>query len=358
MIPALCFLALAALAAAEEPGYGSGFPHGGGYGGHGSYQRSKPFYGGHHRTSYRAPYPVAGHSYTNEEYEQLDALDKLYQRLDTVQDELKTGSQLLANLEARLSLSKGFLEEIVTVTIPDMTVEDSNIDNVLSDLDADQADLATQLGPLGAAVATQAQRAEAQLAQQRNLDEEVLDLRVDDTGLDAGIQEAVYNVNGIKPDFLQNLGNTLDIIEYNTNLMDFVADILNERENARFCETGQVTLDADDRKAEYLFQSSFDSVPQVLYALCGYNFDLENRPNNYDYYYKEPNAMGLLVTAEASRTGLTVEVFDQSFGDTALLSADVCFQVCSIGPDTSVMPPVHMMDMPEMPADEGALPPP
>jgi len=36
--------------------------------------------------------------------------------------------------------------------------------------------------------------------------------------------------------------------------------------------------------------------------------------------------------SDASKIGVTLEVFDKSFGDTALLSADVCFQACSISP--------------------------
>ena len=58
-----------------------------------------------------------------------------------------------------------------------------------------------------------------------------------------------------------------------------------------------MTLDADDRKAEYLFQSPFSIVPQISYSICGYSFDLNSREENYKYYHKEPNALGLLVTA-------------------------------------------------------------
>ena len=58
-----------------------------------------------------------------------------------------------------------------------------------------------------------------------------------------------------------------------------------------------MTLDADDRKAEYLFQNQFSVVPQVIYSVCGYNFDLDSRPDSYNNYYKEPNALGLFVTA-------------------------------------------------------------
>ena len=58
-----------------------------------------------------------------------------------------------------------------------------------------------------------------------------------------------------------------------------------------------MTLDADDRKTEYLFQSHFSIVPQISYSICGYNFDLNSREEGHGYYHKEPNALGLLVTA-------------------------------------------------------------
>ena len=52
-------------------------------------------------------------------------------------------------------------------------------------------------------------------------------------------------------------------------------------------EAGQVTIALVDRKAEYLFQTAFDSVPQVLYTICGYDFNLEARPELKQNYYKD-----------------------------------------------------------------------
>ena len=107
-------------------------------------------------------------------------------------------------------------------------------------------------------------------------------------------------------------------------------------------ETGQVTLDGGDRKAEYQYQTWFDKLPQVLYGLCGFNFDLDAReePENHLYGYtpKEPNAVGVRVNAFSSKTGLTVEAFDLGFADSTVVTVDVCFQACSIGPGLG---PVH-----------------
>jgi hypothetical protein len=38
-----------------------------------------------------------------------------------------------------------------------------------------------------------------------------------------------------------------------------------------------VTLDYDDRRAEYLFQSQFDLIPQVFYGLSCHSFLLDTR---------------------------------------------------------------------------------
>ena len=62
-------------------------------------------------------------------------------------------------------------------------------------------------------------------------------------------------------------------------------------------ESGRVTIDADDRKAEFLFQTEFSSVPQVLFSICGYDFDMEARKGlSYNVgAYVEPNAIGVSV---------------------------------------------------------------
>jgi len=276
-------------------------------------------------------------------------MDKLYQRLETVQAELKTGSQLLANLEARLSLSKRYVEQVSTVTFPDLTVESNNLQNLLDQLENDFGDLEVKANNAEqASLSNKDDIGELTVFQFDNRDF-LLQLITDDTFQGADAEEVLSYIKNIKDNFLSVVSNTLQTIDYNTGIVGLAGNIVEDIEDARICEVGQVTLDADDRKAEYLFQTNFQTVPQILYSICGYNFDMEARPNVYDHYYKEPNAMGLLVTAEASKTGLTVEVFDQSFGDTALLSTDVCFQVCSIGPSTDVLPRMPLAPMPDSP---------
>lgn len=331
----LCFVALVALVLAENPDDG--------------YYYGPSYHGGHHRGGYRsrpayhAPGPYVAP--TPAEYEHLDTLDKLYSRLDTVQDELKTGSSLLANLESRLSLSKQDLEILTTITSPLFTVEDQNQDTELDQLQETLDIINDKLDQLENHVIEVEILNDMNLNDQENITVLLAAKRRRDIEQEGAIARAQALVADFKPRYFQSIGNDFDFVQQNIDsLTRFLASV-KEIESKKLCETGQVTLDADDRKAEYLFQTAFAVVPQILYSVCGYNFDLEARPNDYDHYYKEPNALGLLVTAEASRTGLTVEMFDQSFGDSQVVTADVCFQVCSIGPGTDALPHMSMMPL-------------
>ena len=89
-------------------------------------------------------------------------------------------------------------------------------------------------------------------------------------------------------------------------------------------------------RVAYTYQTAFTQVPQVVWGLCGFNFDLDHRdaPLSYGYGYppEEPNAIGIRTTAYSSKTTVTIEGLDLSFGDTNAISVDICFQACSIGP--------------------------
>ena len=95
-------------------------------------------------------------------------------------------------------------------------------------------------------------------------------------------------------------------------------------------------LSENNPKTEYTYQTAFTQVPQVVWGLCGFNFDLDHRDAHVKYGYgyppEEPNAIGLRTTAYSSKTTVTIEGHDLSFGDTATDYINVCFQACSIGP--------------------------
>ena len=100
-------------------------------------------------------------------------------------------------------------------------------------------------------------------------------------------------------------------------------------------------MDTNDRRAEHLFQSLFHSAPQVYYSLSCYNFLLDTRPtpnHAFGSYFpwKEPNAIGVFVTAHASRHGITFEKSNLAFGDTANQKICVSFQACTISTGTDV----------------------
>jgi len=327
----VCLVAVSAtlVSAIDGPGsprdeYGPDY----GYAPRGGYKPRGPAYRGGPRGYGRPAY------YGPEDAEQpLDIIDKLYKRVDTVQNEVKTTSEILANLEARQSLQKTTLEQLTLETFKDLEETDKQQLRKIIGLEGDVDLLMDELNTL-----------EMQVVALTMLNENVTSTRVE-------LREAIANRTRIEVEQMREIASISRAVnDFKSKLFDVIDnefDLVNDqvmrsannlginenKELDRMCETGQVTLDADDRKAEYLFQTTFSSVPQVLYSVCGYNFNLDALKGvSYDNYYKEPNAVGVSVTADASKTGVTFEVFDKSFGDTALLSADVCFQACNISP--------------------------
>ena len=95
----------------------------------------------------------------------------------------------------------------------------------------------------------------------------------------------------------------------------------------------------DSPRAEYLYQSKFSCIPQVFYQISAYSFDLNIRPTpppSYGTYFpwREPNAIGLFVSAIPSRYGVTFQVSDQSFADSKLQSVTMSFQACTVSTGT------------------------
>ena len=101
-------------------------------------------------------------------------------------------------------------------------------------------------------------------------------------------------------------------------------------------EVGRVTLDVIDLTAAYSYQTAFQNVPQVLWGLCGFGFDLDSTedPNHFAFGHpvQEPNAIGVFVDAYSTKTTVTFEAYNMGFGDTSAFTSEVCFQACTIGP--------------------------
>ena len=94
-------------------------------------------------------------------------------------------------------------------------------------------------------------------------------------------------------------------------------------------------MDSDDRRGEYLFQTAFQTIPQVSFSLSCYDFNLNAHHTDdfhyWGYFFKQPNAIGVYISAHASRNGVTFEKSNLSFGDTANQKVCVSFQACTIG---------------------------
>ncbi|KAL8599453.1 hypothetical protein ACOMHN_066757 [Nucella lapillus] len=174
---------------------------------------------------------------------------------------------------------------------------------------------------------------------------------IDQEGLIAGLLDSVRD---LKEKLLQVMTNQYGLMDTKIEGGKDYLNIIKDKETDRMCEVGQVTLDVDDRKAEYLFQTGFQYVPQLLYSICGYNFDLNaiedpkhgyrrtygsyggyrgGDGDGYGYSRPPPDTLGVTVTGSmVSKTGVTFEAVDLSFGDMTLQTVDVCFQACSVGP--------------------------
>ena len=98
-------------------------------------------------------------------------------------------------------------------------------------------------------------------------------------------------------------------------------------------------LNADDRRAEHLFKTPFQLIPQVHFSLSCYNFEFDAKKSPevpyWDYFVKESNSIGVYVASQASLNGITFEKFNLAFGNTANEKVCVSFQACSLRTGTT-----------------------
>lgn len=88
-------------------------------------------------------------------------------------------------------------------------------------------------------------------------------------------------------------------------------------------------------------------MPQIVYGIGGFEFDLQARKKplqstygTYGGYYGhslEPNAVGVYVTAHATPDSVTFNTINLGFGDSDLLSVKVNYQACNIGPSVAAL---------------------
>ncbi|KAK7480661.1 hypothetical protein BaRGS_00028133 [Batillaria attramentaria] len=247
--------------------------------------------------------------------EKPDEVDKLFARLRDVDAKLHTASEELANLQSRLSLSKKFLDELLSGWIMSTAAATvSAVSNVAA-----------------TAESTSSNNTQAIQVAANDLAEE----KMEDAQQDSTIARLACAVRKVKDKLLTILDNQMRLFRNDVEVANGQLDSVRAAEKSRMCETGDVTLDKDSPRSEVIFQTDFGrKIPQLLYSITGYEFHLTNKkPSPFSYFHqREPNALGTFVSAVTSPDAATFESFDLSFGATELLSVKVGWQACSIGP--------------------------
>jgi hypothetical protein len=175
---------------------------------------------------------------------------------------------------------------------------------------------------------------DAVTAQQSQLLKDFADVRAMDVGQTRDITTIAKKIEYFKDHLLQAMNNDFDVFEDAVEVAAQFLESAKTTERRRMCEVGQVTLTGGDEEFEYQFQTWFDVVPGIVWGVCGFDFDLNQRETilGYDHQPKhEVNAAGFKINAYATKTGIHLKALDFSFGDSESRSVDVCFKACSIG---------------------------
>nr|KAG5699926.1 hypothetical protein BaRGS_018225 [Batillaria attramentaria] len=246
---------------------------------------------GYSETSYDKPTYGPGPTYK----EPLGIEDKLYERVNDVTRQLKFAGEALDAVDARMSLIKKFVDELTLVIFPAIKRRNEEQNNEISKLNVHLDNLMDDLADL----------------------ENAIDwLERQNTGSSDDIEDLENQYASVKLVLLNEFELFYDKVEVVAGKLD-----------------GSVTLKANDRKAEYVFQSDFDQVPGVIYSITGLEGNLDvikdnpySKKPSYVSSYDEPNAGGVLVLGYATKRSVTFEGYDLSFGDTAAFTVDVDFQ--------------------------------
>nr|KAG5699924.1 hypothetical protein BaRGS_018223 [Batillaria attramentaria] len=263
--------------------------------------------------------------------------DSYYERVNDVLSQLKFAAEALDALDARLSLIKKVLDDLRLITFQSIERRNVEQDNELAKLKLHLTTLEEDLGDLQGAITELENENEINANDTKDLRTWVSSEKRRDTDQDGSVANLHLAVKDFKAKLFLVLLNEFELFSDKVEVTSGKLEDTKEREAARMCETGTVTLKADDRRAEYVFQSTFDSQPGVLYSITGAEVDLDIREEHYAYgILHKPhliNAVGVIVLAYSTPESVTFEAYDLSTGDSAKLSVDVDFQVCSIGPD-------------------------
>merc|ERR1712121_140102 len=254
-------------------------------------------------------------------------LDKLYSRMNAVLAQIQGFEEQMDALSAELSVQEKRLKDLTQIKFVELAEVDAKQAAALNTVNSNINDLTNGIDNLAAS--NDDNTAEQETAQNLFASDRATDIWQDNQ-----VNKLYTAVKDYKDKLFNVKSNEFAVFEDTVGRDTTTLASVNARETRRMCEVGRVTLTSVDMRVEYQYQTTFENTPGITYGLCGFNFNLNSREASPSYYYQEPEALGARVNAYSSPTGITIEAFDLSFGDSSAVSVDVCFQACSIGPGT------------------------
>nr|KAG5694792.1 hypothetical protein BaRGS_019169 [Batillaria attramentaria] len=187
-----------------------------------------------------------------------------------------------------MSLIKKVVDELELVTFPEIYSTETNQNNDITNLWEHLNDLMNKLTDLENEIGSVEYQNGENSARILDLERTWSSEKYTDVEQDGDVGNLHVAVKDFKSKLFVVLGNEFELF---TDKVEVTAGKLagtKGRERSRMCETGTVTLKADDRKAEYVFQSTFSEVPGVIYSITGLNWNLDARDVQQHFGYGPP----------------------------------------------------------------------
>ncbi|KAK7087394.1 hypothetical protein V1264_021454 [Littorina saxatilis] len=286
-------------------------------------------------------------------------LDQLFTRVEAVRDQVKTAGEESRALAARQAVQMMFLDRLVAIVLNELKNTDKSQDNALDRLEGFLAALDNEIDTeISNRVTEVKTRNQNNAVARQGLQSLLADLEDADVIQSGVIRDLFSTANDFRGRLDQISRNEFELFEDTVESAEARLKYARATDSRGMCESGGLTLDADERAVNYQYLTPFPGVPQVITGLCGFNFDMDviKDPEHFikalyafqsgyggaGYGYEppaEPDTIGVRVNSFSTATGLQVEGFDLSLGDTKAVDVKVCFMACSVGPGTG--PVVH-----------------
>jgi len=215
-------------------------------------------------------------------------LDLEVERINDAQDNMKKIAELLDAMHAETALHQTFLEELERVDIPRLLAtndrQDTDLDDRKMRVDATFGRIDNDLTPALSALTAQ-RSANGAKFRDVTLPKYTANLH-DNLARDRQTADLLDAVRAEKDKMEAVTENVFRQLEDEVEAEGQRLNSTRDQENRFKCESGQVTLKHDDRQAEYTFQADFEEVPEVIYGVCAYNFNVD--PDSSDYGQPRP----------------------------------------------------------------------